>query len=117
VTATYRSRIYIAGPMTGLPEYNRAAFLAAASRITTAGYDCFSPTSLWQQALVEHPWEHWLRLGLRELTYCDSIYMLQGWNNSRGAVLEWKLAHELGYNLYFEGTHFLEGTQQLDLSL
>ena len=30
-----RKRIYIAGPMTGLPNYNRKAFIAAAIHIAT----------------------------------------------------------------------------------
>jgi hypothetical protein len=36
-----------------------------------------------------------MREDIRELTKCQMIYMLKGWENSRGARIEFRLAQEL----------------------
>ncbi|MFA5027645.1 MAG: DUF4406 domain-containing protein, partial [Candidatus Methylomirabilota bacterium] len=36
-------RVYISGPMTGIPEYNRAAFLAAEARLRALGLEPVNP--------------------------------------------------------------------------
>ena len=52
-------RIYISGPMTGLPDYNYPAFHAAAQRLTDGGHEPVSPTQIGQ-----HPdwtWEDYMQ--------------------------------------------------------
>lgn len=39
-------KIYIAGPMTGYPDYNRAAFNAKASELTAEGHIVLNPAVL-----------------------------------------------------------------------
>ena len=41
-------------------------------------------------------WELCLRLDLRELTTCDAIALMPGWEGSKGAHLELHVAHRLG---------------------
>lgn len=47
-------------------------------------------------------WEDYMRYDIRLLVNCDSIYMLKGWQNSRGAKLEHHIAQELGMKIYYE---------------
>lgn len=87
-------RIYLAGPMTGLPEFNYPAFHAEAARLRQLGYHVENPAE--NNAPADAPWSSYLRLALAQLITCDSIAMLPGWDKSKGARLEYHVASELG---------------------
>lgn len=94
-------RIYIAGPMTGLPEFNYPAFNAKAAELRAQGWHVENP--------AENPvpecgtWLGYMRMALRQLALCDAIYMLPGHNRSRGAGIELRLA--IGMGLEVLGDH------------
>lgn len=90
--------VYVAGPMTGLPEYNYPAFFAAAELLTARGYTVVNPA----ECGVRDGWSHgdYLRYGLTRLLTCDQVAMLPGWAGSTGARLEWDVAHALGMQVY-----------------
>ena len=87
-------RIYIAGPMTGLPEYNFPAFHAAAERLRQAGWEPVNPAENFD-GRTDLPREDYLRADVKLLIECDAVAMLSGWEDSRGAKLEYLLAREL----------------------
>lgn len=92
---------YIAGPMTGIPEFNYPAFQAVAAELRARGVDVKSPTEVSDDEppasyTDEKPYGYYLRRSLRMLLDCDEIVMLPGWENSGGATLEWKIAVALG---------------------
>lgn len=88
-------RVYIAGPMTGYPDCNFQAFHAAAERLAAAGWAVFNPAENFG-GRKDLPREEYLRLDLAALAQCDAIAMLPGWEDSRGAKLEYLVAHEMG---------------------
>jgi len=88
-------RIYIAGPMTGYPDCNFQAFHAAAERLAAAGWAVFNPAENFG-GRKDLPREEYLRLDLAALAQCDAIAMLPGWEDSRGAKLEYLVAREMG---------------------
>jgi hypothetical protein len=92
-------RIYIAGPMTGLPDLNRPAFAAAAEEIKAAGHYPQNPHDLHP---VEVSWEQAMRADIGSLVTCDALYMLKGWERSPGAKLEHSIALGLGMPIYVE---------------
>lgn len=95
-----QGRVYIAGPMTGLPEFNFPAFNAAAARLAADG---FTPVNPADHGLVDGAqWGDYLRYDLAQLVGCEAIYFLTGWSHSRGARLEHSLAQALGMELRFE---------------
>lgn len=102
--------IYIAGPMTGLPGYNYAAFNHAAAHLRALGHTVENP--------AENPvppcqsWAGYMRLGLRQLTHCDTIALLPNWPDSRGAQIEYALAVQLDYHITTVAE--LLGTDTLD---
>lgn len=89
-----QERIYISGPMTGLPGLNKAAFASEAGRLRALGYEVVNPGE------VELPegatWEDYMRHDLKLLLDCTTICLLPGWERSEGARLEHFNALKLG---------------------
>jgi hypothetical protein len=87
-------RIYLSGPMTGLPDYNYPAFNAEAARLRTLGYTIENPAE--NPAQPGEAWELYMRVALRQMLTCDTVALLPDWSISRGANLEVELAGHLG---------------------
>lgn len=85
-------RIYIAGPMTGIPEFNYPAFNAETKRLRALGYHVENP--------AENPtcdgWADYMRAAITQLVSCNAIVLLPKWDTSKGAKLEYHIAMELG---------------------
>ena len=95
-----RNNIYISGPMTGIRDYNRPLFKGVAESLMEIGYDVFNPAD---SGLPEHlQWSEYLRHDIASLMKCDAIYMLPGWEKSRGARLEHHIASELSMRIYYD---------------
>lgn len=89
---------YIAGPMTGLPEFNYPAFHAAAKDLRSKGIQVENPAEN-DGGSSGKTWDFYIRLALNQLLKCDAILLLPGWETSRGAVLELHVAEALGMNV------------------
>ena len=87
-------RIYIAGPMTGLPDYNYPAFHQAEARLQALGHEPHNPARNPEPACGT--WQGYMRMAIRQLALCDAIVLLPGWKTSRGACIEKRLAEDLG---------------------
>lgn len=83
-------RIYIAGPMTGLPDLNYPAFNALAADLRQQGYHVENPAENPKPACGS--WAGYMRMAVRQLATCDFVVVLDGWHNSRGARIEVDLA-------------------------
>ncbi len=86
--------VYISGPMTGHPDYNRPAFHAMANKLRAGGYEVLNPAEvdLGERAT----WEDYLRKDLQMLVTVQEVCMLPGWQSSQGALLEVAIARILG---------------------
>lgn len=87
-------KVYIAGPMTGIEDFNFPAFHAAAAHLRANGYEVVNPAEVNPDTTLT--WEQCMRLDIPQLCTCDAIALLPGWENSRGARLECHLAEALG---------------------
>ena len=87
------SRVYISGPMTGLPDRNFAAFNAAAQVLRELGLQVVNPAEI--HAEMDLSWTKSMRLDIKAMCDCDAIVLLPGWETSKGAHLELHLAHRL----------------------
>lgn len=99
--------VYIAGPMTGIEEFNYPAFGRAAERFRGLGHTVTSPHEVAHddngiRGSIRHA--DYVRRDLRELLQCDAIALLPGWQASKGAKLEVQVATELGFTFYDAGT-------------
>jgi hypothetical protein len=96
--------IYIAGPMTGLPEFNYPAFFDAEERLREQGFLIKNPATGQKHpnSIVEDDevWRYYMRQGIRMLLESDEIALLPGWMDSRGAKLEYFIAQNLGMHTW-----------------
>jgi len=92
-------KTYISGPITApTPEQvaaNLAKFNAAEAAMRAAGItDIANPVSNGLDR--DAPWEAHMRADIKLLMDCDTVAMLDGWADSRGARIEFDLAKRLG---------------------
>lgn len=87
-------RVYLAGPMSGLPELNFPAFHRAAANLRAQGFDVVNPAEI--NSDPDAKWEDCMRADIAQLVTCEGIALLPGWERSRGAKLEAHIAQELG---------------------
>lgn len=94
------NKVYIAGPMSGYEGFNFPAFNRAEEVLRGFyGYEhVINPAKL--HPTTDLPWVEFLKQDLRELITCDAIFLLEGWEKSRGATLEAFVAYTLGLRLY-----------------
>jgi hypothetical protein len=87
-------RTYIAGPMTGRPDFNRPAFYAAEDTLRALGHDPINPADV--QLADDASWLDYMRQTMRLLTEADAVCVLPGWTVSRGAQIEVYWANSVG---------------------
>lgn len=94
-------RVYIAGPMTGLPDFNVHAFHGAAREWRRMGWDVLNPAEAFDGDTTRSYAEYVVH-DLALLKTCDAIALLPGWDgvNARGSVWEWGVAQMLGLAIY-----------------
>lgn len=112
-------KVYLAGAMRGIPEFNYPAFHDAARLLRSAGHEVFSPAEADMevygtdiskgnvngceaQAAKDHGFDIRKALGIDLAWICahaEAIALLPGWENSKGAKAERATAEALGLKI------------------
>lgn len=87
-------RIYIAGKVTGLPIIEvEEKFRKAQNEIEQQGFIAVNPIEIvgtwgctWKEAMIKC---------VKAMIDCDAVLLLPCWTNSKGALIEQKLASDL----------------------
>lgn len=87
-------KLYIAGPMSGLPDFNYPTFFKAAERLRAAGYEVENPAENKPEGTAS--WLAYMRMSLVQISRVDGLALLPGWQESKGASLEVHIAEALG---------------------
>lgn len=122
-------RTYLAGPMRNHFRYNFPAFDAAAADLRSQGlsvvnpaeidrHNGFDPVTLpddwdWRELPKDLDLRQTVRNDLIALVTCDSIHLLPGWQDSKGATAERAVAEWVGLGV-FEYTSELLGSSQMN---
>ena len=98
------TRVYISGPMSGLPDNNFPAFHAAAADLRGLGYEVVNPAEIDAGVRADEVgtdafWRACMRADIKALCDCGALALLPGWERSKGAHIELNLAHRLGMRI------------------
>lgn len=119
MTKHFSSTYYLAGPMTGHPQFNIPLFKEVASKLEDQGYKVINPCELddskWYDICLNSPdgdltkaeeeageslFGAVLSKDVAIVSDADSVILLPGWENSRGSCLEVITAILQGVTLY-----------------
>lgn len=114
-------KVYLAGPMRGIPKFNFPAFHKAAKKLRKQGYTVFNPaekdterhgtdigkdnpTGDEAKAVKDHGFN--LRVALGDdlewiCKHADAVALLPGWRKSKGAKAEKATANALGLEIFY----------------
>lgn len=85
-----KDKVFISGRVSGL-DYNDVCmkFFEAEKDLTNWGYKVVNPIKLCK---AHWSWLRCMIVCLWHLTWCDKIYLLDNWHESRGSRMEYKWA-------------------------
>lgn len=125
-------KIYISGPMTGIPQFNFPLFAKVAADLRAQGHEVISPAEedppeaqaaalastdgeLHDGQLAGHTWGDMLARDVKLIADhgIDCIYLLPGWERSKGAKLEAFVGILCG--LHFRAHELVTGQIYLDV--
>ena len=92
-------KIYISGKITGTTDYIKRFERAEK---TLSNYIVINPAKVNAQLPIETTWKEYMQMSMTMLKMCNAIYMLKGWEDSKGARLEYNYAVENNYKIIFE---------------
>lgn len=96
-------RVYISGPITGVSDYMEK-FELAEKELIEKGFAVVNPAKINYGMPEDMTYEEYMEIDIRLIDLCDAIYMLRGWDMSRGANREYGYASGLGKTIMYQKT-------------
>ena len=90
-------KIYIAGKITGLDNY-KELFNKAENELLAKGYKVMNPSILPEG----FTWSEYMGICFKMIDICDEVYMLNNWEDSKGAKAENLYATGLGKKISYQ---------------
>ena len=93
-------KVYISGKITGLhPREYRGKFKAAVRKLNEMGHEAINPARMDVYNLT---YAQYMAIDGMLVKFSDAIYMLDNWEDSKGARMEKELAESLGLKVMYE---------------
>lgn len=94
-------RVYISGQMSGLKKFEYTLhFKKAAKYLRSNGYEPIDPSKVCCGENISYA--DVLLLDMKTIMDCGVIFMLDNWENSKGATAEYYFAKAIGLEIMFE---------------
>lgn len=94
--------IYLSGGITNVPNYLER-FAKTETLLTKIGDTVINPAKINAQLPKGTDYDDYMRLSFVLLDMADAIYMMDGWEESKGARMELLKAYQTGKRIIFEG--------------
>lgn len=94
-------RVYISGAITGNPDFKKQ-FAEAEAKLKLEGFEVVNPSKMNDVMPENATWGEYMDITLSLLKICDVIYMLEGWEKSKGANVEYNYASGVGMGITFQ---------------
>lgn len=94
-------KVYISGTITGTNDYMKR-FSDKEDELWGLGYSVINPAKVNAFLPLSTTYEQYMEMSLLMLSMADTIYMLSGWEKSKGASLEHQYALTMGYQVLYE---------------
>lgn len=98
-----KTRIYLSGPISGVSDY-MIRFAEAEKELTGKGYSVINPAKVGNVLPEDMTYEEIVEIDIQLLEYADAIYLLRGWQSSRGANREYGYALGAGKDIMKQET-------------
>lgn len=95
-------KVYISGPITGQQGYMRR-FELAEQELVACGNVVVNPAKVNAGLPEGTTHEQYMKMSMEMLDMCDTIFMLEGWQHSKGCNMELARAIEQKMSIFFEG--------------
>ena len=92
--------IYISGPISN-SKGGEITFGGAEKYLRERGDDPINPYKIPKPKKSNDHWHYYMREAVKLLATADQIYMLDGWEDSRGARIEHRLAGDLNIPIVY----------------
>lgn len=87
--------VYISGPITGTNDY-LIRFSIIEGKLKREGYEVINPAVVNAKLPQSLTWDDYMHVDLAMLDLADTIYLMEGWQKSKGASAEAAYAMEHG---------------------
>lgn len=94
-------KIYISGPITGTDDYMER-FQKAEDELAANGHMVYNPAHANSFMPEGTTYDEYMEISFCLLGMADAIYMMDGWEKSKGANMELARAKELGLEVYYQ---------------
>lgn len=90
--------------MTGIKDFNYPEFNRVANGLRSAGHKVINPVEICSHLDgTNATWKDYIDVCIPAVDKCHTIYLLNGWETSKGARLELKRAIELNLKIIQQG--------------
>lgn len=96
-------KVYISGPITGTKDYMER-FSKAQKYLESLGCSVINPALANSYLPKDTTYEEYMVMDLTMLAMCDAIYLLNGYEDSKGALIELNTAKRLRHTILYEKT-------------
>lgn len=95
-----KQKCYISGKITGIEKEAFDKFEEVEIRLSLMGYEVVNPMKLPHDH--DKDWHSFMSECIMAMTDCNVIYMLKGWHDSKGSIIEHEIAVSIGLDVKYQ---------------